>query len=64
MQNNINTLFSVIFKKFVHIAKTGGSSFDEILKKGVNGVHADCIIEKVDSQKICFYKRASISKHL
>mmetsp|Transcript_14506 Transcript_14506/g.18818 ORF Transcript_14506/g.18818 Transcript_14506/m.18818 type:complete len:383 (+) Transcript_14506:42-1190(+) len=31
---------------FVHIAKTGGSSFDEILKKGVNGHHADCIVEK------------------
>jgi len=31
---------------FVHIAKTGGSSFDEILKLGVNGVKADCIVEK------------------
>ena len=31
---------------FVHIAKTGGSSFDEILKAGVNGIPADCIVEK------------------
>jgi len=31
---------------FVHIAKTGGSSFDEILKGGVNNVEADCIVEK------------------
>lgn len=34
---------------FVHIAKTGGSSFDEILKRGVNGVAADCIVEKVSA---------------
>lgn len=33
---------------FVHIAKTGGSSFDEILKKGVNNIPADCIVEKVN----------------
>jgi hypothetical protein len=31
---------------FVHIAKTGGSSFDEILKGGVNSAAADCIVEK------------------
>lgn len=31
---------------FVHIAKTGGSSFDEILKGGVNSIAADCIVEK------------------
>jgi hypothetical protein len=31
---------------FVHIAKTGGSSFDEILKGGVNNIPADCIVEK------------------
>ena len=31
---------------FVHIAKTGGSSFDVILRGGVGLVNADCIVEK------------------
>ena len=43
---------------FVHIAKTGGSSFDEILKRGVNGVAADCIVEKVGTLLIYLFVKS------
>jgi hypothetical protein len=46
---------------FVHIAKTGGSSFDEILKHGVNGVPADCIVEKVTRVTLGFLSMLFLS---